>query len=129
MKVLGWCINYQNIMCLADVLIDTFPSGGGIVIIDAMALSIPIVSFENNYLQYFDQTNWSVMDWFADIPELAVRRYDFDGMKTAVLRLLDDEAYREHMAARYRDEIFKRHGEPGVCVRACEDVYHKLVMG
>lgn len=127
-KILGWRTDCQSIMCLADILIDTFPSGGGIVIIDAMALSIPIVSFENNYLQCFDQTNWSVMDWFADIPELAVRRYDFEGMKAAVLKLLNDKEYRAQMAQKYRSEIFQRHGEPGKCVRACEDVYYNLMM-
>jgi predicted O-linked N-acetylglucosamine transferase (SPINDLY family) len=32
--------------CLADVVIDTFPSGGGHVLIEAMALGIPFISFE-----------------------------------------------------------------------------------
>ena len=44
-RFLGWRADYLNFLILADVVLDTYPSGGGVVLVDAMSLGIPIVSF------------------------------------------------------------------------------------
>lgn len=126
-RMLGWRTDCLNIMCLADLLVDTFPSGGGHVLADAMALSVPIISFKNDYLQNFDQTEWSVVDCFADIPELLVERYDFPRMKETVFRLLDDAPFYRQMAEACRQQINLRHGSPAQGIRRCEDVYCNLL--
>ncbi|QOX80353.1 hypothetical protein FY034_15880 [Trichlorobacter lovleyi] len=126
-RMLGWRKDCLNIMCLADLLIDTFPSGGGHVLADAMALSIPFVSFENNYLRNYDQTEWSVVDCFADIPELIIQRNDFERMKETVFRLLDDDGFYRVMSETCWEQVQKRQGNPTKGIRRCEDVYRKLL--
>ncbi len=121
-KLLGWRVDCLNILCQADILIDTYPSGGGHVLIDAMALGIPFVSFENNYMKNFDQTDWSVADEFVSIPELIVRRGDFEKFNDTIVRLLDDDTYRRRMGNLCREQIEESMGNPEDGVRKYEDV-------
>lgn len=125
-KLLGWREDCLNILCLADVLVDTYPSGGGHVLIDAMALGIPFVSFENNYMQNFDQTDWSVADEFVSIPELIIRRGDFEKFNDTILKLLADDAYRRRMGDLCREQIGRSMGNPEEGVKRYEDVLVEL---
>jgi len=115
--------SYLRALCLADVLIDTFPSGGGAVLLDALALGIPPVSFENNYMRLFDQADWSLADEFIKIPELVVPRGDFGRMKSAVARLIDDEEFRRDVTLRARAYTLETRANPALSVRECEDAY------
>lgn len=126
-KLLGWRKDCLNIMCLAEVILDTFPSGGGHVLADAMALAIPFVSFENNYLKSFDQAEWSVVDNFADIPDLIIQRYDFNRMKEIIFRLLDDPFFYNSMATVCKKQIHLTQGNPSQGIKRCEEIYLKLL--
>lgn len=128
-RLLGWREDCLNIMCLADVLIDTYPSGGGHVLIDAMSLGIPFVSFENNYLKEFDQTDWSVADEFVDIPELMVGRGDFDRLKDLVSRLISDRRHREEMGKLCKERIQLSMGNPDRGMRRIEDILIRVITG
>ena len=119
--------SYLQALCLADVLIDTFPSGGGGTLLDPLALGIPCVSFENNYMKRFDQTDWSLADEFINIPEMVVPRWDFDGMKRVVGRLLTDEMYRSEVARRSQGYILETRTNPPLSVRECEDAYLRFI--
>ena len=44
-RFVGWEKNYLEILKLADLVIDTYPNGGGVVLVDAMTLGIPILFF------------------------------------------------------------------------------------
>jgi glycosyltransferase involved in cell wall biosynthesis len=125
--LLGWRKDVLNLFCLADVVIDTYPSGGGHVLIDAMALGIPIVSFENNYMRNFDQTDWSVADEFISIPELIVSRGDFEQFKNAVSRLIEDGGHRRRMGDLCKEQIRKKMGNPEKGVRDYEDVLTEII--
>lgn len=105
-RLLGWRTDCVELLSLADIVIDTYPSGGGHVLIDAMALGVPFVSFENNYLRSFDQTDWSVADEFVDIPELIVPRGDFERFHEAVSALIRDAAYRRKMGELCKLKIY-----------------------
>ena len=107
-------------MSLADVLIDTYPSGGGHVLIDAMSLGIPFVSFENNYLQPFDQTDWSVADEFVDIPELILPRGDFARFRETVNSLINDGNYRRRMGELCKEKIRASMADPAKGVAELE---------
>jgi hypothetical protein len=126
-RLLGWREDCLNIMCLADVLIDTYPSGGGHVLIDAMSLGIPFVSFENNYLKEFDQTDWSVADEFVDIPELMVGRGDFDQFKNILSSLISDGIYREKMGKLCKEQIQLTMGNPDKGIRLIEDILVRVI--
>jgi len=125
-RFLDWQEEYPEILTLADVVIDTYPSGGGLVLMDAMALGRPVVSFRNDYLRAFDQTDWSVAMEFVPIPELIVPRGDFEAFHSAVTRLIDDEAHRRRMAERCRETIFQTRGQPQRMVRGYEEVYRRV---
>lgn len=126
-KLLGWKEDCLSIFCLADVVIDTYPSGGGHVLIDAMALGIPFVSFENNYMKNFDQTDWSVADEFVDIPELIATRGDFKQFEAIISRLIEDKEYRRKMGNLCKEQIHRTMGNPGESVKRFEETLLKII--
>jgi glycosyltransferase involved in cell wall biosynthesis len=119
--------DYLKILSMADILIDTFPSGGGATLFDAMALGIPVVSFKNNYMRRFDQTDWSVAEEVVPIPEMIVPRGDFGRFKAVVSRLIEDEDYRQDISERCRKDVHEKRGNPRRMVQKCEEVYLKLI--
>jgi hypothetical protein len=122
--------SYLKGLCLADVLIDTFPSGGGGAILDPLALGIPCVSFENDYMRLFDQTDWSLADEFINVPEMpemVAPRWDFAQMKRVVGRLLVDEEYRSDVARRSQAFVLETRTNPRKSVRDCEDAYMRFM--
>ena len=126
-RLLGWRDDCLNIFCLADIVIDTYPSGGGHVLVDAMALGIPFVSFENNYMQKFDQTDWSVADEFVSIPELMINRGDFEQFQYVVSKLIDDKEYRGKMGQLCKEQIYLSMGSPEKGVRTFEEHLLKAI--
>ena len=127
LRLLGWRQDYLEILGLADVVIDTFPSGGGFTLMDAMSLGIPVVSFENNYMRLFDQTDWSAGGEFIAIPDLIVKRGGFEQFRRVVSRLIDDESYRLQMGELCKEQIRLLRGNPERMVRRCESIYSRLV--
>ncbi len=117
---LGWRSDPLELLCMADAVLDTFPSGGGHVLVDAMALGVPFASFENDYMGSYDQTDWSVADEFVTIPELVVPRGDLAACRAVVLRLLTDGGYRDRMGQVCRDAIRRSMGSPEASVRKLE---------
>jgi glycosyltransferase involved in cell wall biosynthesis len=126
-KLLGWRQDLLSHLCLADVVLDTFPLGGGHVLIEAMALGIPFVSFENDYMKSFDATDWSVADEFVSIPELIVKRGDFDNFKYVVSKLIEDKEYRSKMGERCREEIQLSMGSSERGVRNFESILSDVI--
>jgi glycosyltransferase involved in cell wall biosynthesis len=124
---LGWRQDPLNLFCLADVVVDTFPLGGGHVLIEAMALGIPFVSFENDYMKQFDPTDWSVADEFVSIPELIVKRGDFEQFKCVVSNLIEDKSYRSKMGKICREQIHLSMGSPEKGVRYFESILLDII--
>ena len=127
-RFIGWRgSDYLCTLCLADIYIDTFPSGGGGVLLDATALGIPVVSFEDNYMKLYDQTDWSPAAEVFDVPELIVPRSDFAEMKRLVSRLIDNQEYRRDMGQRCQTYMLETNGDPARAVRYCEDLYLRIL--
>lgn len=91
---LGWVNNPQEYLMVSDIVLDTYPSGGGYTVADAMSLGIPVVVFENDFLKKFNQNDWSVAYELANIPALTVKRGNFSLFKELLSRLIKDEALR-----------------------------------
>lgn len=119
--------SYLRALCLADLFIDTFPSGGGGTLLDALALGIPAVSFENNYMRLYDQTDWSLADEFIRVPELIVPRGDFEQLKRVVARLVTDDDYRRDVARRSQEYVLETRTNPPRSIRDCEDIYFRFL--
>jgi glycosyltransferase involved in cell wall biosynthesis len=124
---LGWRGgDYLRGLCLADVLLDTFPSGGGAVLSDAMGLGVPVVSFRNNYMRRYDQTDWSPAEEFVH-HDTIVGRGDFEEMKRVVTRLIVDEPYRREVSRSLQEHIRLTRGDPARAVRRLEDAYVRIL--
>lgn len=119
---LGWRGDCVQLLTMADVLIDTYPSGGGHVLVDALALGVPFVSFENNYMKRYEQTDWSVADEFVSIPELMAPRGDFAAFQAILEKLIINKDYRLAMAESCKKEIHATMPDPENSVRQLEKV-------
>lgn len=119
----GWRQDYQKLLRTADIVLDTFPAGGGVTLLDAMALKIPIVAFKNDDLKDFSSADWSVAGEFIDNEDLVVRRGDFVRLKQAMLRLIDDPTHRARMGEWCADHVHSTRGSPERMVRAAEIAY------
>ena len=121
--IFGWLTDYNNLLRISDVMIDTYPSGGGVTIMDAMALGLPVVTFKNNYMQLFNQTSWSPGEWIVDVPELCAERDNWADFGRIVSRLIDDKDYRVRMGGVCRNTAIGKRGSPSRMVRRIEQIY------
>ena len=122
-RCLGWRGNeYLPLLCAADIVIDTFPSGGGMTLFDAMSLGIPVVSFKNDYLKLYDQVDWSPAEEFIHVAELLMERGDFGEMQRLVSRLIEDRAYRSELARRCQEDIHQNRTQPVRALRKYEAI-------
>lgn len=125
-RCLGWRKDFLNILPIADILIDTYPNGGGQVIVQAMALGIPLVSHRNDYMKLFDQTDWSPVEDFITDPEIIVPRGDFAQFKRVVSKLIDNTEYRRNVGERCRAEHIRRADSAGA-IQRYEEVYVRVL--
>jgi hypothetical protein len=124
-RFLGWRDDFVSILSAADIVIDTYPNGGGQVLVQAMSLGLPIVAHQNDYLKLFDQTNWSPVEDFIKDAELVVPRGDFERFERVVARLIEDEEYRARAGERCRQNLLQQNEKQGV--RECEEIYLKVL--
>lgn len=126
-RPLGWRTDYIKILGMADILVDTFPSGGGITLFDAMALGKPVVSFHNDYSSLYNQAEWSVGDEWIEDPDLLIARGDFDQFNAVVSRLVENASLRVQIGARCQAAALRSRGNPERMVRRHEQVYRKVI--
>jgi hypothetical protein len=125
-KMFGWMENYESLLGIADIVLDTHPSGSGISLMDGMALGLPAVTFRNDYVKLFTQTDWSPGEWIVDIPELTAGHGDYAEFKEIVLRLITDGQYRKTMASLCKKNVYEKRGSPNRMVENIENIYKKV---
>lgn len=123
--ILGWLEDYHDLLARADIVIDTYPSGGGLIILDSMSYGIPVISFENDYLQPFNQVNWNLAEELIKIKKLIVPRGDFAELKCRLGELIEDTALRECLGLECKAYIIQTRGQPERMVRRIEGIYAK----
>ncbi len=126
-RFFGWTDNYIGTLKLGDIMLDTYPSGGGVTLMDAMALGIPVLSFKNNYMKIFDQTDWSPAEELIKIPDLLAERYNLDQFKTVASKLIEDKDFRMKMGEACKSQVRSRNGHPERTVKRCEEIYEKVL--
>jgi glycosyltransferase involved in cell wall biosynthesis len=124
-QCLGWRLDVHSLIAAADVVLDTYPNGGGQVLVEAMTLGVPIVAQRNDYMIRFDQNAWSPVEDFIDDPHLLVARGDFAQFARVVERLVVDEEFRQNAAVRCKAAVAG--SSPESAVRNCEKVIEGLI--
>lgn len=125
-KFLGWRTDFSRLVTMADVLLDTYPSGGGQVIVEAMAQGVPVVAHRNDFLKEFSQTSWSPVEDFVTDSNLLVKRGDFEALKKTIHELLNDDAAWQRASSSCKQSMAGANPLEGL--RQCEEVY-KMVAG
>jgi len=123
-----WRDDYLRVLGLADVVLDTYPSGGGVVLLDAMALGIPVVSMANDYLHEFDQTDWGLGNEFVPISELVAPRHDHARLVEIIDKLLADAIYRGRMGRECEALVRAQRGSPARMISRWEEVLSKVIV-
>lgn len=121
--VFGWLNDYHDVLRRADILVDTYPSGGGLTIIDAMFYGIPVLSFTNDYSKVFDQRTWSLADETIGNPDLIVPRGNFFEFECRLGQLIDDACLRERLGQKCKRQITRTKCNPERMVRRIEKHY------
>lgn len=129
LRFVPWMANYLEVLGNADIVLDTYPSGGGAVLTDAMALGIPVLAFENDYLKHYDQTKWSPAQEFMPDCDLVIPRDDHERYLGVMARLIADTAYRKAMGELCQRHVRANLGSPERMVRQCEAIYVELCEG
>lgn len=128
-RFFGWQSDYLQIMKSADLVLDTFPSGGGVVIIDAMVMSKPVLFFSNDYMHEYDQTNWSPAEELVVIPELTVPRDNLDEYIKRAVDIINNKELRIELGVKCGNNIRSHKGNPSRMVRRCEEIYDAVISG
>ena len=125
-RLCGWRTDYLALLAMADVVLDTWPSGGGFTLTDAQAFGIPVAGMKNDYLRAFDQTAWNPAEEFTGAPELMAPRGDFAAQRAIVGGLIADPAHRREMGERCRKFLHERRSDPARMVRRHEEIYERV---
>lgn len=124
---LGWQTDYLSMLVNADIVVDTYPSGGGIVLVDAMALGIPVVSFRHDYSRPYDQMNWNLGEELVVIPELLLDRYQLDDLRDLLSVLIQEPDRRSKLGLACKAVAVEQRSSPARYVERHEAVYRDVL--
>lgn len=123
----GWRDDYLNILATADIVVDTFPSGGAVTVLDAMGLAIPVVSFHNDYLKVFDQNDWNPAGELIRIPELLAARGRFDEWLAILSSLVEGKEFRQLRGRQCQEMAAQMSGSPERMIANHEQIYENVL--
>ena len=123
----AWSDNYLSSLAAADFVLDSYPIGGGVFLMEAMSLGIPVISFHHDYVKLYSNDDCSGGEEIVGLPELVVDRRDFAELKATISKLATDSEYRKRLGQRCEERIRERHGNSLRMVQRCEEVYERLV--
>ena len=126
-RFLGWRTDYLELLATADFVIDSYPVGGGVFLLEAMNLGIPVVSFQHDYVGLFSNNDCSGGDEIVVMPELLIQRGEFEQLRKLIAKLADDREYRLQLGAKCSDLISKTRSNPERMVRRCEEIYETVL--
>lgn len=124
LHLLGWRTDFAAIVRLADIVLDTYPNGGGQTLVESMEAEVPIVAHRNDFMKVFDQINWSPVEDFIDDDELLVERGDFKRLQDVLSRLIENKDLRKTLGRKCSEALLR--SNTAQAVAACEQLYRGL---
>lgn len=122
-----WTSNYQSILRRTNIFIDSYPMGGGVLMMEIMNQAIPVISFEHDYLQFFDGSAGSASSEIASIPEIYVERENFEEFETKISFLIEHSDARKEIGMMCKEKIKATRSDPERMVKKYEAVYMRLI--
>ena len=119
-KIFGWLDDYLTILKLADIVVDTFPSGGGVVLLEAMAADIPAITFDEDFSCRFNQMNWNPGAEMVPVQQLILPRWDFVALEHKLIELIGNRSLRVKLGELCGQETRLHRGSPERYVQSCE---------
>lgn len=88
----------------ADVYLDTFPQGGGYGMAEAMSFGLPCLTFGPDFEEHF-RVSHATYSEILDIPELIIKRWDYEDFVTRAVRLAHDSSWRHKVSERVKTKF------------------------
>jgi glycosyltransferase involved in cell wall biosynthesis len=128
-RFVPWTDRYHSILRCADVLLDTFPSGGGVTLLDAAKNGIPIVGFYNDYERIHSQEQWGLLEEYSPADyDLIFEHTDIESAAKAVLALLSNDELKHQKGAVLRQHFIENFGSPSRMVKSVENfILEKII--
>jgi glycosyltransferase involved in cell wall biosynthesis len=125
-RFLGWRSDYLEILAAADLVVDSYPVGGGVFLIEAMALGLPVLSFNHDYILTFSNDDCSGARELLEDSELILERGNFEGLADAVSKFVHDPGYRRRTGEACRQHVIRTRSDPSRMVRRCVEIYETV---
>jgi len=122
-----WGKDYLDNLAAADLVVDSYPMGGGVFLMEAMSIGLPVVSFHHDYVAYYRNDDCSGGEEIVGIEELLIERGNLDQLKERVARLVRDPDHRRKLGERCRQLLHENHGQPRRMVQRCEDIFERVL--
>ncbi len=100
---------------ISDIYIDTFPSGGGTSIIEAMYWGLPVVCPSQNIETLFKVNHESVSPWLVELDDLIVNEGDFPSWRRLILNLALDSELRKTLGAKVKELAWNKFSPKMAC--------------
>lgn len=125
--LLGWRDDVSsNLIPVSDIIVDTFPAGGGYSLYEGMLTAKPCLSFLSNYMREFTNNDWSpAFEPFSGF-EFAFPYGRSNLMKDKILELIDDKYLRSEVGQLCRKAV-KSMTDSRKFVAQVEAVYREAI--
>ncbi|WOF15389.1 glycosyltransferase family 4 protein [Methanoplanus sp. FWC-SCC4] len=124
-----WDLHYEKYLEMADIYVDTFPSGGGVTLLDAARYSLPIISFSDDFSNIFDQVDWNIAEeLFENDSLIMIPRYDYELFEKSLKRLIEDKPFREFFSRKSFKGISVSDSDFRGITSEYEMIYSNLIM-
>jgi predicted O-linked N-acetylglucosamine transferase (SPINDLY family) len=119
-----WSHDYEKYLTLSDIYLDTYPSGGGIILYDAALLKLPIISFTDSDSNQICQSDWSpASELFIEDSIIFIDRNNILNLKSVIEKLYCDKRYREEVGNKAYASVIKLRDNTKSCVKSIEQLY------
>lgn len=118
-----WGTDYLKGLEGGTAFVDTYPSGGGIILLEAVSLGMPVVTFKNDFDRVFDQRSWNPGSELLGDSEVVLERGDFTQLESILRRVILDRSFRDTMFTKQQAEVTANRSSLRRFVGRCEQVY------